>query len=410
MNVTLDELQGYEQSEFEAIDAMLYRGDLSPKRVIKSIIRVAAEELEWQGRENSNSLRDFWYNPTKPLLERAFPTKKDDPDFNFGRRMSQYLSDALSDMVKDGEVTYRQLNILDDSRRREVENYSLEDDKIVFVEKDAAYRKLKPLNQTYGVSIVSGSGWQATALIEDLARELNNGQEYDLYVLSDYDPTGFGIYKDFRSRADEMGINFSSVERIGISPEQLTQDELESQRFSPPSKSESDQEWLEEYGIDGQYGLEIEAIGALNEKGEALREVVVEQLKDDIRTEERYQQDTDHALRRGVQRGPEAIVSQVTEDLKDELRSEAMEIIEDVDGVEQTGSSRQDLKADLEMAQKDESEWLPSAPKGDKLHKKAISGRYRGANSRRTRRKVKEELEQRIADGEIDLAELVNVE
>jgi len=211
---SLSDMQDMEAEEFEAVDRYDYRGSVSPKRVIRHMIELAADELEWQGRSDSNSLRDFWYNPTKPILERAFPEKVEDPDFKFSRRMSQYLSDTMSEMVTDGAVSYRELNILDDSRERKVNRGTIEDDKILFVEKDAAYRKLKPLEQTYRLSLVSGSGFQATALIEDLAHELTNGQEYTLYVLSDYDPTGYKIVDDFEERAGELGINVGEVGRL----------------------------------------------------------------------------------------------------------------------------------------------------------------------------------------------------
>jgi hypothetical protein len=144
----------------------------------------------------------------KPILERTFPEKLANPEFNFGRRMSQYLSEALSEMVKNGEFTYSDLNIIDANRERALADAeSVEADKILFVEKDSAYLKVKPFADRYELSVVSGSGWQATALIEDLARELDSDTEYTLYLLTDYDPTGFEIAEDFASRSERLGVS-----------------------------------------------------------------------------------------------------------------------------------------------------------------------------------------------------------
>lgn len=407
---SLAAMQAMDAEAFEAVDRYDYRGSVSPKRVLRHMIELAADELSWQGRDNSNSLRDFWYNPSKPVLERAFPDKVDDPDFKFSRRMSQYLSDTMSEMVKDGEVSYRELNILDDSRQRAVNRGTIEEDKILFVEKDAAYRKLKPLEQTYKLSIVSGSGFQATALIEDLAHELNGATSYKLYVLSDYDPTGFKIVEDFEERAGQLGIQVSDVQRLGIKPSQLDAETIIEQKFSPPINSERDEEWMAQYGIEGEYGLELEAIGDLNNKGPELRRVVVDALKDDIRERERYKQDTEASTGSGASGAVHSLVNSLTGNLEDGLREAAVAILRDVDGIEEVEDTFGRPSVEIEgLDAARQSKYIAEPPEEGDLHEAAISGRYRGANKRQVAEAIKEDLQEQIEEGEIDVMDLLEV-
>lgn len=411
--VSLSEMQEMESEDYEDVERYDYRGSVSPKRVIRHLIELAADDLSWQGRSNSNSLRDFWYNPTKPVVERAFPEKVEDPEFKFSRRMSQYLSDTMSEMVKDGHVSYRELNILDDSRERKVETNSLEADKILFCEKDAAYRKLKPLQKVYKLTLVSGSGYQATALIEDLAHELDNGNtEYDLYVLSDYDPTGFGIVEDFRSRAEKLGIDVEQVTRLGIEPSQLDYETVEQQKFSPPVNSEADEEWMDEYGIDGRYGLELEAIGDLGEKGPELRKVVIEALKPDIREDERRLQSTRGSTGSVVSSAVQSIVSDVTGDLEDGLREEMVEIMREAEGiveVEDSGFGNPSVEIEG-LDEATEAELVADPPAEGSLHRGAQKGHWSGANRRSAAAEAQRRLKEKVRDGEIEIEDLLDLE
>jgi hypothetical protein len=326
---TLAELQGLTTDELRGVESYQYQGTPSPKRLIKSIIRLANAEVSWQGEANAESLRGFWYNPVKPIAETAFPEKLADPNYKFGRRMSQYLSDVLSEFVQSGELTYRDLNILDDSRQRALHTDSIESDKILFVEKDAAYRKLKPLADVYELSVVSGSGWQATALIEDLAHALDGDRAYQLFVISDYDPTGYRIADDFGARASRLGIDVGTVERVAITPGQVDETVLETQRFSPPVESDYDRRWMDEYGIDGEYGLEIEAIGGLETAGRDLRALVVEALRPHISERRRYAVGFSALAGGTAEDAVDDVLDGLTNDLEVALRDAAADVLAD---------------------------------------------------------------------------------
>lgn len=403
---TLTELQQWGPGEFEQHEPCLWQGDPVPKRVIKTIVRAAARELEWRGERNANSLRDFWYNPTKPILERAFPEKLEDPTFDFGRRMSQYLSETLSEMVQQGEYTYRELNILDDSREREIHLDSIEHDKILFVEKDAAYRKLRPLEEVYELSLVSGSGWQATALIEDLAYELDASTSYTLFVLTDYDPTGWKIADDFERRSSTLGVDIEAVERVGILPEQLDAGTIQQQRFSPPTNSDNDEEWLATYGIEGRYGLEIEAIGDLNRKGEALRRMVVDELQTHIDERARRQRDTNVAMANGAAGALHDVVDRITSDLEDALRDAVIEELADREGVNRLYYEDGMFFANVDFdAAEDGREHLPEPFDEGELHEGAVDGIVPVTDQSPPREWAEEQVWQQIQAGEIDPAE-----
>ena len=422
---TLSELQALDTADFREVEAYHYRGDLSKRRVVRGIIEAAAQELSWQGEANSNSLRDFWYNPTKAILEEAFPNEYGGAGTSkFNRNMSKVLSSVLSDMVKDGEITYRDLNILDDSRDREIHTDSVESDKILFVEKSSAYRKLKPLEEVYQLSLVEGSGWQATAAIEDLVRQLDTDgdQTYTVYVLSDYDPAGFGIVEDFAARTQQFGLPVDEVKRIGIKPEQVSEQALKDQKFTPGGSNIDD--WLAEYGIDGQYGLELEAVGTdLEKKGRALRKLVVEEIKDDVDTRTRRAQDTANKIASKGRGAAGTVARSITEDLEDALSEAAAEIVEsDVAGVTSAENSMFGMKVSIDFDQieaihngqdvdVDGDPTITPRPYDDEdLHRGAYKGstpRVRDSNA--MKKHVKQELRQRIQDGDIDVQELLDL-
>lgn len=311
---TLAEMQSMQYKDFRQVEKYLFdsSGNVCIKDVIWHLVELADEELYWRGEEEANSIREFWYNPAKPILKRAFPD-------NDG--LDDRLSTELSNMVEEGKVSYRGLGIKDDSREREVSVGTVESDKILFVEKDAAYRKLKPLHRVYGFTLVSGAGQPSRACTSDISDQLDSSKSYDLFVLADYDPTGFSIGNSFKTQCIDFGIGIKNFRRIGIYPEQLDIETIARHKYIP----KGDKEWIEEHGIEGKYGLELEAIGDLNEKGKALREVVVNELRPHLREEERIRSDVEEANRTL----PALAADNLVYELRVELEKEAQKIQEE---------------------------------------------------------------------------------
>ena len=412
-------MQALTTEQFRDIDRYQYQGSLSKTRLLRHLVELSARELSWQGRDDANSLRDFWYNPTKAILEAAFPDWGDgvgSSDWN--REFSKRLSGVVSDMVKDGDITYRDLNILDDSRDRRIATNSIEHDKILFVEKSAAFRKLKPLANVYDLTLVEGSGWQATALIEDLAHQLDPDVTHTFYVLGDFDPTGFGIVEDFVDRADRLGIDVDrdASRRIGIWPRQVDDDTLQSQKFTPGGSGSTYDDWMAKHAIDGKYGLEIEAVGgSLEEKAEALRQLVVDEISDEIDADERRFRDTQESAANVPYSAARSIVRTLTDDLEVALLEAAADVYTDIDGVESAevtdwNEVRVGLNRDAVLNGGIDDTMVPQAYPKSRLHSGAVSGNEPYPNGKRkAKNEMQDRLKEQITDGDIDVAELIDV-
>jgi len=416
---SLSEMQAMTTEQFQTVDRYQFQGSMSKKRVLRHLVDLAAAELTWQGREDAGSLRDFWYNPVKSIMESAMPDWGDGAGTSdWNREMTKRLSAVVSEKVQSGQLTYRDLNILDDSRDRRIATRSLENDKILFVEKSAAYRKLEPLAEVYDITLVEGSGWQATALIEDLAQQLDQDQTYTFWVLGDFDPVGFGIVQDFIDRASDMGLDVdrAASRRIGIWPRQVADDVLEAQKFTPAGNG-SDDEWFAEHAIDGEYGLEIEAVGAsLEGKAEALRELVVDEIRDEIDADQRRYRDAQSSAANIPGHATSRVVSDITDDLEDALLNIACDIYADIDGVESCEPRRHMTAArvslDREMVLNGgvDGDWVPDAYSASRLHSGAVSGNEPYAQGGgAAKKKMKGELKQRIRNGDVDVQELLDV-
>ena len=338
---SMDEMLALTHEEALEIDALCWRGDPSIKRVTKHMVRLLADELTWQGRENSQSLRGIWYSGVKQVYQSLFPEKWAEGHYSESpsRRFSQALSEYVSEMVKEGELTYRDLNIVDDSRDREIlGTESIEHDKILFVEKRAKYRQLEPLTDVLELSLVSGGGWQSTALIEDVANVADPDESYTLFILTDYDPTGYRIADDFESRAERLGLDVERVERVGIEPDQVPSDTAEAERFEVPVENDYDEQWLDRHGIEDQfgeprYGLELEAIGGRDSAAQDFREVVVNALDPHLREERRRSRDLNIETANVVGRGVDDLVDRMTADMTAMLKQYAIRRLDDHEAV-----------------------------------------------------------------------------
>lgn len=334
---SMDEMLALSREQAMEIDDFRYGDAPSIKAVTRHMVRLLSKDLEWQGRENSQSLRGLWYSGVKQVYQNLYPERwgTDYYSESASRRFSQSLSEHTSTLVKEGVLTYRDLNIVDDSRKREVVGTDrVECDKILFVEKEAKYRQLLPIADVLGVSIVSGGGWQATALIEDLANVLDSDQSYSIFVLTDFDPTGYQIADDFRRRARTLGIDIETVERVGIEPEQIPEETLEAEKFRVPVENDTDREWLRDHGIeddfgDPVFGLELEAIGERGSQAADFRRVVVEALEPHPDKDRRRHKDTNIETANVVGRGVDELVDDITDGLVTRLKEYAVGVVKD---------------------------------------------------------------------------------
>jgi len=356
---------------------------LEQKSVIRAVIKLASKKVSWKGKERANSLREFWYNPVKPIVTEIFPDKDDS-------NLNDRLSTELGDMIKEGQLTYEDLNIVDESRERELRRSGVESDKILFVEKDSAYRKLKKLPEIYDINLISGSGFNSLACTEAVAKELDTDRQYDIFVLTDYDPTGFDIRDSFKDQLETYGFDINSYTHIGIKPSQLDEETIDRQLYTPPKEEKHQREWVEEYGIDGKYGLEIEAYGDMGTKGEALRKFVVEELKPHIDTRQHIQRDVQQA-KDGL---GEAVAHHIYLQFRDEIIGGLREDL--MDRAREIGT---ELDSDIETYD------------GEELHESAIKGTEQPTvDSQQVKDQIRQQLKQEISTGEITVEDYINTD
>ena len=283
-NLSIDYLQNMSR---EDAFRLFKRGKGINLNELFSTIILAASRLHW---ENTRGVREFWYNPIKPILYNVIGEEAD-----VGRKYDQFDS-ALSTMVKKGIVTYRQLGIVDYRTMRDlyetIDRAECWNNVILFVEKDSAYVHLRPLKDLLNITILSGGGVSKTACAEDMKSKLDL-TEYTIFAVTDYDPWGFFIGEEVAEKFKILGLPIKA-RRIGINPDQLEGEILKSQQY-PVKLDDKAKEWCPKYGLSGslgedRYGIEIEAISGQAGGAQKLREIVLtglfEHLDEDDRLNE----------------------------------------------------------------------------------------------------------------------------
>jgi hypothetical protein len=99
---------------------------------------------------------------------------------------------------------------------------------------------------------------------------------------TDYDKSGYDIAETFANQAypyqDTLNIDTIRAERLGIYPYQLTDEEVENNKFIPKGNDKDRLKWLEmSGGINGEfYGLELDAF---EEEPKRLRKILVDGIR-----------------------------------------------------------------------------------------------------------------------------------
>ena len=232
------------------------------------------------------SLRGFWYSTVKPTLDKLnLLTEKDSSEEGL-TKWDKSLSYYVAELVRMGAVTYKDLHIVDTSRQRSTpaDRYASVNNSIygyqitaapyaniiISTEKDTVYSIIDDIATFFGCSCISGKGQNSLAAMEDLLLNMNKAidNEYEpIYILTmtDYDPAGHFIAQTFYNQVEDLhksqGITRPVyIERIGITPNQLTRDEVLANWYTP--KNAGLDKWMEETGgIYGQAkGLELDAL------------------------------------------------------------------------------------------------------------------------------------------------------
>ncbi|MHA2023804.1 MAG: hypothetical protein ACTSWQ_09105 [Candidatus Thorarchaeota archaeon] len=253
--------------------------------LIREIVLAELERCRTHGRpDEDRTLRNFWYSHIKSVLMRAEGLGAERE--NWGGQASQQLSAVMSDLVLRGIMKYSDIGIVDESRKvQRINSFELHpyDDVIVFVEKDTLFKPLQNVCNLYNVPFVSGAGYTATAAIEGVIEALssfNQGQDhkYTVLVISDYDSYGFQIANDFQSRSLKLGLN-CRVERIGVDPSHFDPAKMQTDMYPVSQKTAKDKQWARVFGIQGKYGLELDALVEADGSMQKLRDLLVDALE-----------------------------------------------------------------------------------------------------------------------------------
>jgi hypothetical protein len=265
-------------------------GDLANTEIIRSILIAEVRAIRAGAIRETRTLRGLWYEIVKPLLSRAGELYR--PKSTDGKPVdwTQLLSEGLVSLVREKLTSYEELMILDGSRQRQTAQ-SLSTRLIdvimvgghfpwviLFTEKDTIWPVLESLADLYGVSAISGGGQPSNAATENITREIIRStafratQPEAIFILSltDYDPAGYSIFESQVNQIVEAvnGMDQSergslrSVEpiRLGLTPDQLTFEEIEANAYEPAKKGLKD--WVKKTGgINGEaLGLELDSL------------------------------------------------------------------------------------------------------------------------------------------------------
>lgn len=183
----------------------------------------------------------------------------------------------LSDLVLAKQVSYRHLNIYDDSgAARHIwqytrpcyqwgDAYTVEYPIEVWVENNATFNSLSPLfdgEGNYRINILSQKGFAKTQQIESLY--LDRSEDVKVILsLTDFDPSGYNMPSDLQNRLSTIGLNIE-VTRIGILPNQIPE-ERRVASLMPYKKTDSRTKWFVEKFKDDPmvqqgYGYEMQAL------------------------------------------------------------------------------------------------------------------------------------------------------
>lgn len=273
--------------------------------VTRAIIR---NELAFPSDDCQRDLRDIWYSSVKPTFDKLGflirPETCTVSDTAFMKGRNDLLEGQLAAMVKDGEISYSDLNILDHSREREaaarytgyIENmpkYFVSFGQFPWIvlatEKDTQYAELLEIAQLYGCSCISGKGQCSLAAMEDLFNQIKDSSETVVFLsFTDYDGAGYSIAETF---AEQMRVfvknNPCTIKdvvsnRLGLDLSQMEPDEIQANKYRLTENAVNNKWVSKTGGVDGEpYGVELNAL-----KHRKRRQIIAEGIEQYINTDE----------------------------------------------------------------------------------------------------------------------------
>lgn len=263
-------------------------------------------ELEYCNTRESRTLRGVWYSAIKPTLDKLGLLQEEDQTEESLRRWDATLSNYVCDLLRRGKLTFSDLGIQDISRKKSNpsesyynvtgRSYSYKGgvapypNILIATEKDTVYQYISTIAQLYGTSCISCKGQNSLGAMESIVKGMFRSgwkqpqrPKFDtifILTMTDYDPAGYYIAEALEKQVNDIlfAINEDHVNveihRIGITPDQLSEEEVRQNMYSP--KKANIQKWMDRTGgIEGEEkGLELDAFSSSQ-----IREIFVENLK-----------------------------------------------------------------------------------------------------------------------------------
>lgn len=207
---------------------------------------------------------------------------------------------------------------------------------VVCCEKDTIYSVVNDISSLLGCSCISTKGLNGFGAMETLMRRIkdnsNSTDEIVFLIMSDYDPVGYDIANTIKEQASQMAnalkMNCRIIsKRIGILPDQITEDEVKNNQYTPKKKGID--RWMKlTGGIDGkEKGLELDAL-----EPDRIRKIFTENLKEYIDSEEYFEHGKQVYLfgeiRDELDKYIDVIMKQVYEELESKVEMKKYDILD----------------------------------------------------------------------------------
>lgn len=312
-------------------------GSLKKSELMRSII---LNEKEFCSCDYERSQRSFWYSVVKPTLDKLGKLTANDETEEALSGWDKVLSKYLTELVKEGKLTYQDIMIVDESRKLNVPSsyaFSPYRNIIVCCEKDTIYNIVNDISTLLGCSCISTKGLNGFGAMETLMRRIrddsdNSVDEIVFLIMSDYDPTGYAIANTVKEQASLMAETLKmscriTARRIGIVPSQLTEDEIKNNQYTP--KKKGIEKWMKlTGGINGrEKGLELDALTP-----DRIREIFTENLREYIDSSEYFEHGKQvyliRKIREELDKYINSIVNDVYSEMADKVKMEDYDVLD----------------------------------------------------------------------------------
>lgn len=287
----------------EQLNRYFPEGEYTNAYLMRSLIM--NEKEHYRQSRDSRTLRGVWYSTIKPALDKLGLLTDEDQTEAGLTKWDATLSRYMAELLRKGYLLYSDLGIVDVSRRKqnpsvrysvpELSSYGYKvnvapyPNILIATEKDTVYNIISGIAELFGCSCISCKGQNALGAMEVLIKNIQlsfaQGKWDTFYILTmtDYDPAGYyiadALAKQARDILNALGLYSAKIKyaRIGITPEQLSPDMVEANKYTP--KPANMDKWLAKTGgIKGEpKGLELDAL-----EPDQIREIFVENLTEYI--------------------------------------------------------------------------------------------------------------------------------